>query len=79
MLSEDTKNLLTRILLSLAEGERKIEDTRKELSSQDFYDLPSIFKALDNNEDNRITPKDIQTYLSNHGLDVNFKEIKMGI
>jgi len=77
MLSEDTKNLLTRILLSLAEGERKIEDTRKELSSQDFYDLPSIFKALDNNGDNRITPKDIQTYLLNHGLDVNFKEIKM--
>ena len=77
MLSNDTKNLLAHILLSVAEGERKIEDLRKELSSQDFYDLPAIFKTLDNNGDYRITPKDIQTYLFQHGLDVNFKEIKM--
>ena len=77
MLSEDTQNLLCRILISLAEGERKIEDARKELSNQDFYALPLIFKTLDHNGDNRITPKDIQTYLLNHGLDVNFKEIKM--
>ena len=77
MQSEDTKNLLCRILIALAEGERKVEDARKELSNQDFYQLPLIFKTLDNNGDNRITPKDIQTYLLNHGLDVNFKEIKM--
>ena len=36
MLSEDTQNLLCRILVSLAEGERKVDDARKELSSQDF-------------------------------------------
>ena len=77
MLSEDTQNLLARILLAIAEGERKIEDLRKELSSQDFYDLTAIFKTLDNNGDYRVTPKDIQTYLIEHGLDVNFKEIKM--
>ena len=77
MLSEDSKNLLCRILIAVAEGERKVEDARKELSNQDFYALPLIFKTLDNNGDNRITPKDIQTYLLNHGLDVNFKEIKM--
>ena len=77
MLSKDTQNLLAHILLSVAEGERKIEDLRKELSSQDFYDLPAIFKTLDNNGDYRVTPKDVQTYLIQHGLDVNFKEIKM--
>ena len=77
MLSEDTQNLLCRILISLAEGEHKVEDARKELSNQDFYALPLIFKTLDNNDDQRITPKDVQTYLLNHGLDVNFKEIKM--
>ena len=77
MLSEDSKNLLCRILIAVAEGERKVEDARKELSNQDFYALPLIFKTLDNNGDNRITPKDVQTYLLNHGLDVNFKEIKM--
>ena len=77
MLSEDSKNLLCRILIAVAEGERKVEDSRKELSNQDFYALPLIFKTLDNNGDNRITPKDVQTYLLNHGLDVNFKEIKM--
>ena len=77
MLSNDTKNLLCRILLALAEGEKKVEDARKELSSQDFYDLPAIFKTLDNNGDFRVTPKDLQKYLLNHDLDVNFKEIKM--
>ena len=77
MLSDETKNILGRILLSLAEGEKKVEDARKELSSQDFYDLPAIFKTLDNNGDNRVTPKDLQTYLLNHDLDANFKEIKM--
>ena len=77
MLSEDTQNLLCRILISLAEGEHKIEDARKELSNQDFYALPLIFKTLDNNGDQRITPKDVQSYLLNHDLDANFKEIKM--
>ena len=77
MLSEDSQNLLCRILIALAEGERKVEDARKELCNQDFYDLQHIFKILDSNNDNRITPKDIQTYLISHGLDVNFKEIKM--
>jgi Ca2+-binding EF-hand superfamily protein len=77
MLSEDTQNLLCRILISLAEGEHKVEDARKELSNQDFYALPLIFKTLDNNGDQRITPKDVQSYLLNHDLDANFKEIKM--
>lgn len=77
MLSEDTQNLLCRILISLAEGEHKVEDARKELSNQDFYALPLIFKTLDNNGDQRITPKDVQSYLINHDLDANFKEIKM--
>ena len=77
MLSEDTQNLLCRILISLAEGEHKVEDARKELSNQDFYALPLIFKTLDNNGDQRITPKDVQLYLLNHDLDANFKEIKM--
>ena len=77
MLSEDTQNLLCRILISLAEGEHKVEDARKELSNQDFYVLPLIFKTLDNNGDQRITPKDVQSYLLNHDLDANFKEIKM--
>ncbi len=66
MLSKDTQNLLAHILLSVAEGERKIEDLRKELSSQDFYDLPAIFKTLDNNGDYRVTPKDVQSYLIQH-------------
>ena len=77
MLLEDTQNLLCRILISLAEGEHKVEDARKELSNQDFYALPLIFKTLDNNGDQRITPKDVQSYLLNHDLDANFKEIKM--
>ena len=77
MLSEDTQNLLCCILISLAEGEHKVEDARKELSNQDFYALPLIFKTLDNNGDQRITPKDVQSYLLNHDLDANFKEIKM--
>ena len=77
MLSKETQNILCRILISLAEGERKIEDARKELSNQDFYQFSLIFKTLDNNDDYRITPKDIQTYLINHDLDANFKEIKM--
>ena len=77
MLSKETQNILCRILISLAEGERNIEDARKELSNQDFYQFSLIFKTLDNNDDYRITPKDIQTYLINHDLDANFKEIKM--
>jgi Ca2+-binding EF-hand superfamily protein len=77
MLSEDTQNLLCRNLISLAEGEHKVEDARKELSNQDFYALPLIFKTLDNNGDQRITPKDVQSYLLNHDLYANFKEIKM--
>ena len=76
-LSEDTKNLLARILVALAEGERKVEDARKELASEDNYDIQAIFRALDNNKDNRITPKDIQKYLVDHQLEVNLIEVKL--
>ena len=77
MLSEDTQNLLARILLVLAEGERKVEDARKEIAFEDNYDIQTIFKVLDNNGDNLITPKDLQNYLYSHGLEVNFKEVKL--
>ena len=77
MLSSDTQNLLARILLSLAEGERKIEEARKEISNEDSYDIQAIFRTLDNNGDNFITPKDIQKYLNSHGLEVNLIEIKL--
>ena len=76
-LSEDTKNLLARILLALAEGEKKVEDARKELASEDNYDIQAIFRALDSNKDNRITPKDIQKYLVDHQLEVNLIEVKL--
>ena len=66
MLSPDTQNLLARILLALAEGERNIEDARKEISNEDSYDIQAIFKVLDNNGDNFITPKDIQKFLNAH-------------
>ena len=77
MLSEETKNILARILLALAEGERNVEDARKEIANEDFYDIQTIFRVLDNNGDNFITPKDLQNYLINHGLEVNFKEVKL--
>ena len=77
MLSSDTQNLLARILLALAEGERKVEDARKEISDEDTYDIQAIFKVLDNNGDNYITPKDIQKYLNDQGLEVNLIEVKL--
>ena len=77
MLSEDTQNLLGRILLALAEGERNVEEARKEISDEDSYDIQAIFKVLDGNGDNYITAKDIQKYLIAHGLEVNFIEIKL--
>ena len=77
MLSPDTQNLLSRILLALAEGERIVEEARKEISNEDSYDIQAIFKALDNNGDNYITPKDIQKYLNFHGLEVNLIEVKL--
>ena len=77
MLSEDTQNLLGRILLALAEGERNVEEARKEVSSEDFYDIQVIFRELDANGDNLITPKDLQKYLLSHGLEVNFIELKL--
>ena len=48
MISSDTQNLLARILLALAEGERSVEDARKEISIEDSYDIQAIFKVLDN-------------------------------
>ena len=77
MLSPDTQNLLARILLALAEGERSVEDARKEISIEDSYDIQAIFKVLDNNGDNYITPKDVQKYLNDHNLEVNFMEVKL--
>ena len=77
MLSPDTQNLLARILLALAEGERSVEDARKEISIEDSYDIQAIFKVLDNNGDNYITPKDVQKYLNAHDLEVNFMEVKL--
>ena len=77
MLSPDTQNLLARILLCLAEGERKVEDARKEISTEDSYDIQAIFRALDNNGDNYITPKDIQKYLLSHELEVSLIEVKL--
>jgi len=77
MLSEDTQNILARILLALAEGERNVEEVRKEIAVEDNYDIQTIFKVLDGNGDNFITLKDLQNYLYNHGLEVNFKEVKL--
>ena len=77
MLSEDTQNILARILLALAEGERKVEEARKEIAMEDTYDIQTIFKILDNNGDNYITSKDLQDYLFSHGLEVNFNEVKL--
>ena len=77
MLSPDTQNLLSRILLALAEGERSVEEARKEISNEDSYDIQAIFRVLDNNGDNYITPKDIQKYLNSHGLEVNLIEVKL--
>ena len=77
MLSSDTQNLLARILLALSEGERKIDDARKELANEDSYDIQAIFKTLDNNGDNYITPKDLQKYLNEHELEVNLIEVKL--
>ena len=77
MLSEDTQNILARILLALAEGERKVEEARKEIAIENNYDIQTIFKVLDNNGDNYITPNDLQNYLYNHGLEVNSKEVKL--
>ena len=77
MLSEDFQNLLARILFALAEGERNVEEARKEIANEDDYDIQKIFRVLDNNGDNFITPKDLQKYLFEHGLEVNFKEIKL--
>ena len=77
MMSSDTQNLLARILLALAEGERNVEDARKEISNEDCYDIQAIFKVLDNNGDNYITPKDVQKYLNSHGLEVNLIEVKL--
>ena len=77
MLSEDTQNILARILLALAEGERNVEEARKEIAGEDNYDIQTIFKVLDGNGDNFITTKDLQNYLYNHGLEVNFKEVKL--
>ena len=77
MFSEDTQNLLARILLALAEGEKNVEDARRELSSEGSYNIQAIFKTLDYNGDNFITPKDIQKYLLEHGLEVNLIEIKL--
>ena len=77
MMSADTQNLLARILLALAEGERKVEDARKEICKEDSYDIQAIFKVLDNNGDNYITPKDVQKYLNAHNLEVNFMEVKL--
>ena len=77
MLSPDTQNLLARILLALAEGERSVEEARKEISNEDSYDIQAIFRVLDNNRDNYITPKDIQKYLNSHGLEVNLIEVKL--
>ena len=77
MFSEDTRAILARILLALAEGERKVEDARKEICHEDSYDIQAIFRVLDNNGDNFITPKDIQKYLNSFGLEVNLIEVKL--
>ena len=74
---EDSQNLLARILLALAQGERNVEDARKEIANEDSYDIQAIFRTLDNNGDNHITPKDLQKYLLSKGLEVNFVEIKL--
>ena len=76
MLSGETQNLLVRILIALAEGEREVENYRKELASEASYDCEAIFRTLDNNGDNHITPKDVEKYLLDHGLEVNLVEVK---
>lgn len=79
MLSSDTESRLARIFLTLASGEKDIENSRRALttnnsSSNHDYNPVLILLYLDSERKNRIEASDIRNYLCSKGISITPKE-----
>ena len=68
---------LSKLLMEIAEGERSIEITRRVLSDCIEFDSYQIFKNLDYNRKNAISPKNIIDYFFKKNINISPEEAKL--
>ena len=68
---------LCKLLMEIAEGERSIEITRRVLSDCLEFDSLKIFKNLDYDKKNVISPKNIIDYFFKKNINISLEEAKL--
>ena len=77
MCSVETERLVSKLFMTLAEGERSIEISRQVLSDLIEFDPYKIFKTLDIEGKNKIDSSNILAYLRNKGIYASEQEASL--
>ena len=77
MSNSDIEIRLSKLLMEIAEGERSIEITRRVLSDCIEFDSYQIFKNLDYENKNAISPQNIMNYFQQKMINISPEEAKL--
>ena len=77
MLTKETEAKISKILVTLSEGEKNIENSRRILSENIDFDALQIFRYLDREGKNIIDSNNIQNFLKKNGIYTNKTEIDL--
>ena len=68
-LSHENQELLKRLLITIAKGERSIERQRQVLANLNRFEPHSAFQRLDRDQDSKITSLEILKFLRDNGVE----------
>ena len=77
MSNSDIEIRISKLLMEIAEAERSIEITRRVLSDCIEFDSYQIFKNLDYEHKNAISPKNLINYFQNKNINISLEEAKL--
>ena len=77
MSNSDIEIRISKLLMEIAEVERSIEITRRVLSDCIEFDSYQIFKNLDYEHKNAISPKNLINYFQNKNINISLEEAKL--
>ena len=73
----DIEIRVAKLLMEIAEGERSVEITRRVISDCNQFDSYQIFKNLDFDKKNAISPKNIMDYFQKKLINITEEETKL--
>ena len=68
MLSNDTEMKIIKLVLGIANGDKKIDKIKRSILEKFPFNPEEIFFLIDNNLKGNITPEDICNFLSHHQI-----------